>query len=264
METANLSPQARAVIKAAVPSALLPLTLVRSYIRGEAERSGFSASAFPGRVISDVDPNRIVLKLDVLSVFVPEAGAVELVASLQPQLQRHGCQALLTATDTKEFSYIFGEGVMKAKSGYDKESLIVFFQAESPDALFWVRGTNGDNYDLDTGAILRRVKTWKERCELQVLGAGFDWVELRFTTLPLNVDGFAEEVYDFCPDTLDQGIILPHPEGSETLDEAEFPTLNVQSMETIEDWMDPTADKPTPEDLAKYLKGERRLYLWWD
>ena len=120
METANLFPQARAAIKAAVPSALLPLTLVRSLVRGEAEASGFSASEFPGRVISDVDPNRIVLKLDVLSVLVPEAGAVDLVAKLQTDLQRHNCQALLTATDTKEFSYIFGEGVMKAKSGYDK------------------------------------------------------------------------------------------------------------------------------------------------
>lgn len=264
METANLSPQARAVIKAAVPSALLPLTLVRSYVRGEAERSGFSAGEFPGRVISDVDPNRIVLKLDVLSVLVPEAGAVELVAQLQKELQRHGCQALVTATDTKEFSYIFGEGVKTAKTSYDKESLIVFFQASSPEALFWVRGTNGDNYDLDTGAILKRVKTWKERCEFAVLGAGFDWVELRFTTLPLNVDAFAEEVYDFCPDTLDQGIILPQPEGHETLDEADFPTLNVQSMETIEDWMDNTLEKPSTQDLAKYLKGERRLFLWWD
>src|SRR5688572_28009417 len=103
METANLSPTARAVIKAAVPSALLPLTLVRSYIRGEAERSGFSASEFPGRVISDVDPNRIVLKLDVLSVLVPEAGAVDLVARLQPELARHGAQALVTAMDVKEF-----------------------------------------------------------------------------------------------------------------------------------------------------------------
>jgi Domain of unknown function (DUF4253) len=267
MDTANLSQAARAAIKSAVPSALLPLTLARSYVRGEAERSGFDADLFPGRVVSDVDPDRIVLKLEVLSVLVPEAGAMELVASLRPQLQRHGCQALVTATDPKEFSYLFGEGVLTGETKYDKESLIVFFQAESADALFWVRGTNGDNYDLDTAAILGRLKEWSRRCEFAIIGAGFDWVDLRFQSLPINVDQFAEEVYDFCPDTLDQGILLPLPEAHETLDESEFPTpgeLNVQAMETIEDWMDNAMEKQTTQDLANYLKRERRLYLWWD
>lgn len=259
METANLSQAARAAIKSAVPSALLPLTLARSWIRAEAERSGFVAAEFPGRVVSDVDPERILLKLDVLSVLVPEAGAVDLVARLRPLLERHGCQALVTATDTKEFSYLFGEGVLTGENNYDKESLIVFFLADSPDPLFWVRGTNGANYDLDTGAILRRLKEWSQRCELAILGAGFDWVELRFQTLPINLEEFAEEVYDFCPDTLDQGIVLPLPENRETLDESAF-----QHLETIEEWMDDALDDQTTDDLANYLKRERRLYLWWD
>ena len=259
METANLSQTARAVIKSAVPSALLPLTLARSCVRAEAERSGFSPAEFPGRVVSDVDPDRILLKLDVLSVLVPEAGVVDRVASLQPQLQRHGCQALVTATDTKEFSYLFGEGVLTGEKKYDKEALIVFFQAERPDSLFWVRGTNGSNYDLDTGAILRTLGEWSQRCELAILGAGFDWVELRFQTLPTNLEEFAEEIYDFCPDTLDQGLILPMPDQHDTLDESAF-----QHMETLEEWMDNALEEQTTDDLANYLRREKRLYLWWD
>lgn len=259
METANLSSAARSAIKAAVPSALLPLTLARSYVRAEAERSGFVAAEFPGRVVSDVDPERVLLKLDVLSVLVPEAGAVDLVAQLQPVLRRHGSQALVTATDTKEFSYLFGEGVLTGKTNYDKESLVVFFLADAPDALFWVRGTNGTNYDLDTGDILKTLKEWSERCELSILGAGFDWVELRFETLPASLEEFAEEIYDFCPDTLDQGIVLPLPEQHETLDESAF-----QHLETLDDWMDESLDNQTTNDLANYLKRERRLFLWWD
>jgi hypothetical protein len=259
MDTANLSQAARAAIKSAVPSALLPLTLARSCVRAEAERSGFVAAEFPGRVVSDVDPERMLLKLEVLSVLVPEGGVLDLAARLRPQLERHGCQVLVTATDAKEFSYLFGEGVLSGENNYDKESLIVFFQAKSPDALFWVRGTNGDNYDLDTGAILSRLKDWSGRCELAGLGAGFDWVELRFQSLPINVEEFAEEVYDFCPDTLDQGILLPLPENCETLDEDEF-----QHMETIEDWMDDSSDEQTTSDLANFLRRESRLYLWWD
>lgn len=267
METANLSQAARAVIKAGIPSALLPLTLARSCARSEAELSGFSISEYPGRVVSDVDPDRVLLKLDVLSVLVPEANAVDLAAQFAAQLARHGCQALVTATDTKEFSYIFGEGVLTGEKDYDKESLIVFFQADSPSPLFWVRGTNGQNYKLDTGKILTRLQNWAERCEFAVLGAGFDWVELRFNTLPINVEEFAEEIYDFCPATLDQGIVLPRMADQETLDEPDFPTFeegNFQGMETLEDWMDDSGGTPTTQDLARYIKRERRLYLWWD
>ena len=242
-----------------VPSALLPLTLARSYVRADAERSGFSSAQFPGRVISDVDPDRIVLKLDVLLVLIPEAGAVDLVAQLQAVLGRHGCQALVTATDTKEFSYLFGEGILTGEKKYDKEALIVFFQADAPDPLLWVRGTNGANYDLDTGGILRRLSDWSQRCDLAILGAGFDWVDLRFNTLPTNLEEFAEEVYDFCPDTLDQGIVLPLPEHRETLDESAF-----QGLETLEEWMDNALGDQTTSDLANYLRRERRLYLWWD
>ena len=259
MDTANLPQAARAAIKSAVPSALLPLTLARSELREEAERSGFDAARFPGRVVSDGEPGRVVLKLDVLSVLVPETGAVDLAASLQPQLKRHGCQALVTAMDAKEFSYLFGDGVLSGETNYDKESLIVFFQADSPAPLLWVRGTNGANYDLDTGAILHRLEEWSGRCEFSLLGAGFDWLELRFQTLPVNLDEFAEEVYDFCPDTLDQGIVLPLPEQRDTLEETDF-----QEMETIVDWMEDAPKDRSTNDLANYLKCERRLYLWWD
>ncbi|MCA9068850.1 MAG: DUF4253 domain-containing protein [Planctomycetaceae bacterium] len=267
METANLSQAARAAIKAAVPSALLPLTLARSCTRNEAERSGFSIQEYPGRVVSDVDPDRVVLKLDVLSVLVPESSAMDLAAQFAIQLSRHGCQALVTATDTKEFSYIFGEGVLTGEKNYEKEALVVFFQADSPRPLFWVRGTNGRNYELDTGKVLNRLVSWSERCEFAVLGVGYDWVELRFNTLPVDVEEFAEEIYDFCPATLDQGIVLPRLEDQETLDEPDFPSFdegNFQGLETLEDWMDNSGDAPTTQDLARYLKRERRLYLWWD
>jgi hypothetical protein len=223
---------------------------------------------FPGRVLSDVDPERMLLKLEVLSLLVPEAGAVDLTAQLQSELKRHGTQALVTATDPKEFSYIFGEGVLAEKSEYEKEALLVFFQAETPQPLFWVRGTNGENYDLGTDKILAKFKDWSERCEFTVLGAGFDWVELRFKTLPVNVEEFAEEVYDFCPDTLDQGIMLPHPEDRETLAEDEaFEALrqtDFQALETLEDWTEDDLETPSTKDLGNFLKRERRLYLWWD
>ncbi len=258
METSNLPNTARSIIKAAVPSALLPLTLARSEVRAIAERFGFDVAKFPGRVISDVEPGRIVIKLDVLSVFVPDAQAMNLIVTLSPQLLRHGCQALVTATDAKEFSYIFGEAAIAGETNYNTESLLVFFQAESADPLLWVRGTHGDDFRLDTGSILRRLEEWGQLCEFSILGAGFNWVELRFKTLPTNVMEFAEEVCDFCPNTLNQGSLSPS-ENYETLDEGDF-----QGMETLVEWMEDPAEGQSPDELATYLKRERRLYLWWD
>ena len=37
------------------------------------------------------------------------------------------------------------------------------------------------------------------------MGAGLDWMEARFVNPPKDFTLFAKEVYDFCPDVVDQG-----------------------------------------------------------
>ncbi len=61
----------------------------------------------------------------------------------------------------------------------------------------------------------------------QIVGADNDWVEIEFKTLPKNLAVFAEEIYDFCPDAVDQG------------------PGNISG-------------------LVKEMQATRRLFLWWD
>lgn len=90
-----------------------------------------------------------------------------------------------------------------------------------------LKKTDGINYGHTSDAVLARLEQWHRATPLTIVGAGRDWVDLEFETLPADLDAFAKEVYEFCPDTVDQGF-------------------------------------PSVAELASALKASRRLYLWWD
>jgi len=71
------------------------------------------------------------------------------------------------------------------------------------------------------------LKEWEEYSSFDILGADNDWVELEFKSLPRDLKAFAEEVYDFCPDAVDQG---------------------------------PGSVKGLIKDIIR----TKRLFLWWD
>lgn len=90
-----------------------------------------------------------------------------------------------------------------------------------------VKHTNGYNYDIDSQEIIAKLKEWDNRYQLEIIGADFDWFEAEFSTTPDNMIAFAKEVYDFCPDVVEQG------------------------TETV-------------EKLAEEMKREQTIYCWWD
>ena len=117
------------------------------------------------------------------------------------------------------------------------------FQSEmgfdmGPDKVGAVRGTeqydilrevqtDGANYDILTDDIIEKLKEWEKQCEFEIVGAGGDWLEARFVKMPRDLDTFVAEVYEFCPDVVDQGT-------------------------------------GTVGALAVEMAMENRLYLWWD
>lgn len=68
------------------------------------------------------------------------------------------------------------------------------------------RRTDGINYDYENDDIVAKISEWNERFGLTVIGCGRDWLELEFKKLPTDLDAFSEEVYEFCPDSVDQGV----------------------------------------------------------
>lgn len=73
------------------------------------------------------------------------------------------------------------------------------------------RKPNGINYGLDDKDVLAKLQDWKQKNDLIILGAGMDWLHFQFKTMPADIAAFAEEVYEFCPDAIDQGAgDMPH------------------------------------------------------
>ena len=71
-------------------------------------------------------------------------------------------------------------------------------------------GTNGANYDLDTDAIIERLTKWQSLCSFTAANAKGDAVDITFTTLPKDMDAFVRDLYEFCPDLVDQGTGYVH------------------------------------------------------
>lgn len=112
--------------------------------------------------------------------------------------------------------------------GYDgAPDNVSVLKASDPYEMLRVMGTNGTNYDISTDQVINRIKQWDKKFGVTLKGVGFDWVEMEFKQQPADMMAFAQEVYKFCPDVVDQG------------------TGNVQV-------------------LAKEMKDSNTVYLWWD
>jgi len=66
--------------------------------------------------------------------------------------------------------------------------------------------TNGDEDDVTHDELVEQLKEWDRLSPFEIIGAEYDWVELEFTVLPKDLAAFADEVYDFSPDTVDEGM----------------------------------------------------------
>jgi len=137
--------------------------------------------------------------------------------------------------------------------------------ARSPDEatfdLIRASGTNGINYEITTDDVGARLREWKAQCEYEVIEIKHDALSLRFLTLPDDLDKFAREIYEFCPDVFDQhfGCV------NEMLEACEESGNEVSAY-----WQDMVAGlDPEDEDfglelLKRSLARHQTLGLWWD
>lgn len=122
-------------------------------------------------------------------------------------------------------------------------------------------GTHGCNYDVGNEDILNKLKEWHETLEIEVLEVTHDSVTIHFKSLPGNTKRFAQEIYEFCPDTVDQhfGCFDEMVESIEELGEeiSEETKMLIQGI-------DFSSDHYGLDLLEKALKINGRIQLWWD
>ena len=89
------------------------------------------------------------------------------------------------------------------------------------------RKTDGFNQDLSNKDIYKKFETWNSLFGITVSGCGKDWVDIRFESLPEDLDGFVHDLMDFCPDISDKS-----------------PDAN--------------------QNLKSLIQSTRSVFLWWD
>lgn len=123
------------------------------------------------------------------------------------------------------------------------------------------RRTNGINCGITTDDVVRMLADWDQRFGIELSDVAGDRLVVRFAKLPEDLAPFAREIYEFCPDVVDQGfgcmddMVDMFEETGQDLP-AELGAL----IENI-DFEDPDFGL---EILQRDLKTHRSLALWWD
>ena len=112
----------------------------------------------------------------------------------------------------------------------NKPSEIGIIKSADKYEIIRLKQTAGPNYDIDNARLIAKLKDWDKRYGIDIMGADTDWVRIRFLSLPKDLRAFAQEVHDFSPDVIDQGV---------------------------------NQDIDCPEDLVASIRKTKRLYLWW-
>lgn len=121
--------------------------------------------------------------------------------------------------------------------------------------------TNGANYDVMFEDVLAKLEDWDARYGVTVDDVHHDRLTVRFAQLPEDIAPLAQEIYDFCPDVVEQGFGV-YAEMLEVLSEyGDGPTdAQIELAQGI-DFEDPDYGM---ELLRRSLRRDREVGLWWD
>jgi hypothetical protein len=84
------------------------------------------------------------------------------------------------------------------------DELVIGVGASQLDMLRIAR-TDGINYGLETEDLVARLADYDGRYGIDIFHAETDTVEFVLGRMPEDLPGFCQELYEFCPDTVDQG-----------------------------------------------------------
>lgn len=80
------------------------------------------------------------------------------------------------------------------------ELRIAVFKGEEPWDIIKIHQTNGWNYDISPKDIINKLKSWQEVSEFEILFASKSSLNLEFVRPPTDIEKFAKDVAEFCPD----------------------------------------------------------------
>ncbi len=129
--------------------------------------------------------------------------------------------------------------------------------SKDPFKLLRDKGTAGENFELTTDDIISRLEQWMEISSFEITDASEDSLSIKFSRLPEELEEFAEDIYDFCPDVVDQGFAAMDDFEDDDSEESE-------EMMELTEGLDPEDPDFGLKVLVKALERDKALDLWWD
>lgn len=85
------------------------------------------------------------------------------------------------------------------------KAVITILQSKNKFEPILFEGTNGVNYDIYPNDIIKKLIIWDKRYGIELNKVGEDFLEGSFINPPSDIPKLAQEMYEFCPDIVDQG-----------------------------------------------------------
>ena len=121
--------------------------------------------------------------------------------------------------------------------------------------------TNGANYDLDTEAVIKHLQGWDAQYGIELSDAKHDRVAVRFNRVPDDAAALAQDIYQFCPDVIDQNLGC----AKEIVEMAEMSGKPVPpSLAELIEGVDLDREGYGMELLKRALLKQKTVTLWWD
>ncbi len=128
-----------------------------------------------------------------VSALVPEQRSLELLSQLRESLEP-GCVAFIGTTRSL------------AENRYPGLVELVVGLGESQFDILRLAATDAVNYNMLTEDIIEKLLDIDRRYGIDIFQAETDTIVFGLRTSPEDMTAFAEEIYDFCPDIVDQGV----------------------------------------------------------
>ncbi len=122
-------------------------------------------------------------------------------------------------------------------------------------------GTSGANYDFDTDGVIKHLKGWDEQYGISVSDAKSDAVTVEFDQLPDDTLPLAKDIYEFCPDTIDQGFWFYKDEVEGYKESGEELPEEIAKLVAGVDFGNKDFGL---ELLSRALSIQKSVMLWWD
>jgi len=122
---------------------------------------------------------------------IPDARARQIFDSFFDAVRQDGNYLVLTNLDFDDnFNSLYDVVILKAKDQFEVVKMM---------------NTEGPNFEVTNDMVLEKLRKWDKEVGFRVIVADYARVEALMKNNHSNLETFAQEIYEFCPDVIEQG-----------------------------------------------------------